>query len=304
METEKREQTDGRAPRSRLERTRQRTAAIQARAHELEQRARAERGRHASVDAAFEMVERDGEVGGGIIAGALAYRFFIWLLPLALVAVVGLGIAADASSVSPQKAAESIGLAGLVSNSVATAAKSSTRWYALLVGVPVLLWTTRSLLRATIAAHRLVWADVRSAVQKPKTAATLTFLGLLLCLYLVTGLAGAVRVRPGGVLGVLATLLMSLPYAGLWLLVTTRLPHRGTSWLTLVPGALLFGLGIELLHLVIAYVIGPYAIAKRGTYGAFGAAAALLLGLYLISRLIVASAVVNATLWKRRAPPG
>ena len=39
------------------------------------------------------MVERDSEVGGGIIAGALAYRLFIWLLPLALVAVAGLGFA-------------------------------------------------------------------------------------------------------------------------------------------------------------------------------------------------------------------
>jgi hypothetical protein len=32
-----------------------------------------------------------------------------------------------------------------------------------------------------------------------------------------------------------------------------------------------------------------------------GVAAALLVGLYLISRLIVGGAVVNATLWERRA---
>ena len=56
------------------------------------------------------MVDRDGEVGGGIIAGALAYRLFIWLLPLTLVAVAGLGIAADASSESPGRAAGSLGL--------------------------------------------------------------------------------------------------------------------------------------------------------------------------------------------------
>jgi hypothetical protein len=50
------------------------------------------------------------------------YRLFIWLLPFALVAVAGLGLAADAESESPQDAAESLGLEGLVSNSIANAA--------------------------------------------------------------------------------------------------------------------------------------------------------------------------------------
>ena len=49
------------------------------------------------------MVNRDGDIGGGIIAGALAYRLFIWLLPLALVAVAGLGIAADAADETPRR---------------------------------------------------------------------------------------------------------------------------------------------------------------------------------------------------------
>jgi hypothetical protein len=73
------------------------------------------------------MADRDIEVGGGIIAGALAYRLFIWLLPLALVLVAGLGFAADAASKSPQAAAESLGVAGLVSDSIASAAESPTR---------------------------------------------------------------------------------------------------------------------------------------------------------------------------------
>jgi hypothetical protein len=42
------------------------------------------------------------------------------------------------------------------------------------------------------------------------------------------------------------------------------------------------------------------ASSKQGTYGAIGLAAAILLGLYFITRLVVATAVVNATLWERR----
>ena len=106
-------------------------ASVRARAEQLTQQAQEARRRHRSVDAVFDMVDRDAEVGGGIIAGALAYRFFIWLLPLALLAVAGLGIASDASSTSPEDAADEVGLADLVTGSVAQAANSSARWYAL-----------------------------------------------------------------------------------------------------------------------------------------------------------------------------
>lgn len=265
----------------------------------LAERAQAERGRHRSVDAVFEMVERDSEVAGGIIAGALAYRLFIWLLPLALIAVAGLGFAADASSESPEEAAKSLGLEGLITSSIANAANSPNRWYALLIGIPVLIWATRSLLRALIGAHRLVWTDVRAAAPKPTLVASLRFLVFLLSFGVVSAAASSLRAS-SGVAGVLATLVALVPYAGLWLLISVRLPHRDAPWTALIPGALVVAVGIELLHIVIAYVITPWALAKQGTYGALGVAAALLVGLFLISRLIVEAAVVNATLWERR----
>jgi uncharacterized BrkB/YihY/UPF0761 family membrane protein len=275
------------------------SAALRSDAQRIAERAERERQRHRSVDAVFDMAERDSEVAGGIIAGALAYRLFIWLLPLALVLVAGLGIGAEASSKSPEEAAETLGLEGLISNSVANAAKSSNRWYALVVGIPILIWATRSVLRVLIGAHRLVWGDVRSAVPKAKIAGAVRLLGLMLLLGVVTALASAVRAWSTGP-GLLATLVAVIPYAAVWLLISVRLPHRGADWKALVPGALLYGLGSEVLHVVMAYVLAPWALAKQGTYGALGLAAALLVALFLISRLVVAAAVVNATLWERR----
>jgi membrane protein len=280
-----------------FERTRLRVADTQRRATELGERQRRE---HGSVDAAFDIVDRDGEIGGGIIAGALAYRLFIWLLPLALVAVAGLGIAADAADESPQEAADSAGVGGLISTSVSNAANSSGRWYALVVGIPILVYVTRSVLRALIGAHRLVWLQPRTATPKPTVGATLRLLGLLLAVPVVSTLATALRAHSSG-LGVLGTLITVIPYAGIWLLAMVGLPHREAPWPALIPGALLFGLGVEVLQVVTAYFLVPYALAKQGTYGALGTAAALLFGLYLISRLIVAAAVVNATLWERRS---
>ncbi len=283
---------------SRRQRAKEQVVAMQVRAKRLAERAQAERQSHASVDAVFEMADHDSEVGGGIMAGALAYRLFIWLLPLALVAVAGLGIAASASSNTPEHEADALGLAGLVSSSIASAANSPNRWYALLIGIPILIYTTRSLLRTLIVVHRLVWSDVRAAVPKPKLAATMHLLAALLGLLIASALASAAR-SLSGVGGLLVTLLIPAPYAALWLLISMRLPHRDAVRRALVPGALLFGFGLEALHIVAAYVIAPYAASKQGTYGSLGIAAALLLGLFLISRLVVASAVLNATLWQR-----
>jgi uncharacterized BrkB/YihY/UPF0761 family membrane protein len=258
-----------------------------------------QRRRHESVDAIFDLVDRDSEVAGGIIAGALAYRLFIWLLPLGLVAVAGLGIAADASSQSPEQAAGNLGLLGLVTSSIASAAKSSNRYYALAIGIPILIYVTRSVLRVLIGAHRLVWRDLRSAVRKPGLSTTLRFLGMVLLLFVAYGLASLAGKHTDGVLGVLVTIVLTLPYAAIWLYVTTRLPHRTAPWKALVPGALLFGVGTAVISAVSKYLIAPYSMAKQGTYGALGTAAVLLLGLFFFSRLIVGAAELNATLWER-----
>src|SRR5580765_1326591 len=225
------------AERRRLERARLLAAGIQARREALEERAQQERGRHNSVDAVFEMVDRDIEFGGGIIAGALAFRLFIWLLPFGLVLVGGLGVVASASSDSPEHTAGKAGLAGLVSKSVQDAANGTTHWYALLVGIPALLYATRSVLRVLIGSHRILWGDARAAAPKPTILASAKLLVLLLALFAVAGLASTLRAWSPGP-GILATLVGILPFGAIWLLVSVNLPHRGSSWVALVPGAI------------------------------------------------------------------
>jgi len=288
------------APRSRTARARARAAAAQSRALRAAERAQAERERHGSLDAAFQIADRDAEVGGNIIAGALAYRFFIWLLPATLVFVGGLGVASSTAGDTPQQAASSLGLAGLVSNSVASAAKSSNRWYALLIGIPLLLWATRSVLRALVVTHRLVWTEVRGSVPKVKVKDVLRFLVLVLLLFLFTALASEVRSRSHGP-GLVVTLAMLVPYGLLWLAISLQLPHRGAKWTALLPGALAFAVGAEVLNAVCAYYLVPQAESKQSTYGVLGLAASLLLGLFMFSRIMVGSAVLNATLWERRS---
>jgi uncharacterized BrkB/YihY/UPF0761 family membrane protein len=223
----------------------------------------------------WDVYDRDRACGGGLLAGALAYRLFIWLLPLVLVLVAGLGIVSSAASESPGEIAGRGGLSGLVTASVADAARSGARWYALLIGVPVLLYATR----------------------------TLAFLALLLVFPLVSSIATAARASSLAV-GLVATVTVSLVYAGLWLLVSLLLPHGAASHTALIPGSVVFGVGTFALHVFSAYFVAPLAASRQDTYGSLGAAAALLLGLYFVGRLLVVCAAVNATLWERRHDAG
>ena len=52
---------------------------------------------------ASELFERDSSIGGGLLAGALAYRLFVLLLPTALLFVSGLGLYAGAAARAPAR---------------------------------------------------------------------------------------------------------------------------------------------------------------------------------------------------------
>jgi len=59
-------------------------------------------------------------------------------------------------------------------------------------------------------------------------------------------------------------------------------------------------LGVEVLHALTTYWIGHLVARKANTYGAVGIALAVLFWVYVLGRIIVGSAGLNATLWHRR----
>lgn len=244
----------------------------------------------------------DRAIAGGELAGALAYRLFLWFLPFALVLVAGLGVYADASDDSPRSIADRFGLAGLVAESVARAARSDARWYALLIGVPVLLYVTRTLLRTVVAVHRLAWGlEPRRGHLRP--ANVLLFLGAVLALVLVAGVVAAGAERSTATWLVLAPAAV-LARAAIWLFVSDRLPRPDVPRTALVPGALVVGVGFLAVNAFSMLVIGRIAESREDSYGALGAAAAVLFSFWLTSRVIVAAAVANATLAARRDAGG
>ena len=101
--------------------------------------------------------------------------------------------------------------------------------------------------------------------------------------------------------GGLSALLVYVGFVGgAWLVVSMHLPHRDVRWPALVPGAVLFGVGLLFVNVFNVYVTTRLVEDRANTYGALGIAAALLFSLVLVGRLIVVSAELNASLDERR----
>jgi len=79
--------------------------------------------------------------------------------------------------------------------------------------------------------------------------------------------------------------------------------HAPAPASALVPGALLMAVGADVLQLLTTYWIGHLVARKTSTYGAVGIALAVLLWVYVLGRIVVGSAGLNAALWYRRERP-
>jgi uncharacterized BrkB/YihY/UPF0761 family membrane protein len=269
------------------------------RARILRTRIEASRARHASIDIGLDVVERDASIGGGLLAGALAYRLFVLLLPSSLLFVSGLGLYADAVNKTPTQAVKDAGLHGLIASEVASSASGRARWIVFIVMVPIALYATVTLYRAVAKVHAIVWHGSGRGVRITPAGVSLFAAALLLQL-------GAVEIvgwiRRGDQFGGIAALLVFLVLGGgAWLAVSTQLPHRDVRWTALVPGALMFGVGLLFINVFNVYVTTRLVQGRADTYGALGIAAALLFSLVLVGRLVVGSAELNASLVDHRA---
>jgi uncharacterized BrkB/YihY/UPF0761 family membrane protein len=260
-------------------------------------RVEAARSTHSSVDFGFGLVERDSAIGGGLLAGALAYRLFVLLLPTALLLVAGLGIVAGTVDQSPAKIARDAGLHGLIASEVATAASGRHRALVFLLALPVVVYATFTLYSAVAKVHALAWyGSARRVRIAPRGVAVFAA-----ALFLDVAAAWVVGwIRRSDQFGGIAMLLVYLVLVGgSWLAVSIQLPHRPVRWHALLPGAGVVGVGMLLVNVFNVYVTTRLVENRAHTYGALGIAAALLFSLVLVGRLIVVSAELNAALDER-----
>src|SRR3954469_8152285 len=261
------------------------------------------RARNVLVDAALHAGDLDRRRAGSLLAGGIAFRIFLWLLPAALFVAALVGLLRPTGEASPTRVAQSLGLAASVASTVEQATRQSNRGAATLLALAaaLMLYTGISLVRALRIAHVLAWEQpFRRRAHLPRDSAIFTA-AIVATLAIDTALT-AVRHHHAALSLVIVPVAFATTGA-FWLGLSLLLPHAGAPWRALVPGAALFAVAHILLQIATVYYFAPKLTRAPALYGSLGSAATLLLWLFLLARTIVASAFLNAALWRRSGSP-
>jgi uncharacterized BrkB/YihY/UPF0761 family membrane protein len=269
------------------------------RARKLSDQALTVADKYPALSVVLAVLRRDIEVGGTLIAGALGFRLFVWLLPCSLLAAAALGFT-EATSKSPEELVNDLGMSPLTASMMGELGQQAERgrYLTALIGLLLLLWAGLTLARVLDRVHDRVWHTRLDRAPKAVLARAGRY-NLLLVLVVAMNLAGPVI---GAAIG-RSTAIVSLPSLIVYALLGIALlsPEWPTRWRTAWPGAALVALGAEGLHLVaVLYLPGKLARASE-LYGALGVAASVLVWLALTARLIVLGQVLNAVLAERHA---
>ena len=249
--------------------------------------------------------ERDRDIGGGLLAGAIAFRFFVWIAAFSVVVVALLGFVADSGG-DPAQALADGGVTAIAASEVASAAADvrDGRWLLLLGGLYALFSTSRTMARALWTTSAIAWRQ--PVTRSPTVKGALAYNAVMFAT--LGTIAGAGRLRdatPGP--GLVITMAAVVVFVGIAWVALQWLPGPGASPRELLPGAVLLAVGLHVMHLVATLYLPGRLERASDTYGTLGTAIVLLLWLYLMGRLLVAGGVLNAVmheLGQAEEPPG
>jgi uncharacterized BrkB/YihY/UPF0761 family membrane protein len=252
------------------------------------------------VDVAFGLVYRSRPVALGMLASAIAFRLFLMLLPLAYVAASALSFLSADDPGGTARLGRRAGLSALVADSVVGAVRSSERgrWLALAFGIGATLWAASGLTTVLRGVHALAWG-LPQPRRRGSARLVLGLVGAVALFAVITSLAASARATSAE-LGLAATVAAGATYFAVWMAASWSLPRPAVPLTALVPGALLFALGLQVYHVLIAYYFVPKMARTSAVYGSLGVALVVLAALSLVGLLVVAAAEVNAVLWERR----
>jgi len=244
----------------------------------------------------LDAYEADRNRGGGLLAGGLAYRIFLWELPAALFVVSLFGLASASAGVAPEDAADRAGLGGAVAAMVAAAVSETEkgRWWLLVLGGVLMVWAGRGAVRAFQLVPQIAWRR-RESFRPSSIKGSLVFSAFALGTIAIQAVSAQLFARTF-VVHVAAWALATVLFAVVAVWTLALLPHGGRPWTAVVPGALALTVGLRLLSLATAIYFVPKLARIDDLYGSMGIAIVILLWLYVIARLFVGAQFLNATM--------
>lgn len=249
------------------------------------------------VDVVLGIFRRDRQAAGPVMSSALAFRMFLFFMPLLLLVI---GVAGFASDIFDARSAnQAAGISGGLAKQVSTAFHQSglTRWVAVLLGLWGVLVAGRSLSRVLYAASAAAWG--LPSGDRARFRAVGAIAGLVCTIGVIAILIGRIRESFGLGPASASFLPALLIYAVAWLGVSMFLPRATEDPGALLPGCLLVALTLTVMHAVSELYLPDRLDHASQLYGAFGATVVTLGWFFILGRAIIIAMELNAALYDR-----
>jgi uncharacterized BrkB/YihY/UPF0761 family membrane protein len=249
------------------------------------------------VDVFARLYRRDRDSAGSVVSSAVAFRLFLFFVPLLLFLV---GVAGFVSGfVSSRDVNSTAGVSGSLAMQVRSAFQQpeTTRWAATLVGFVGMLTAGRSFSRALWSASATAW---RMPVGSRASLRVVGLVAGLLCgIGLVAALVNRVRDELGLGVASVSFLAAFVVYLAAWLVVSSLLPRATADPASLLPGSLLVALTLTAMQAASQLYLPDRFSRASELYGAIGTTIVTLGWFFILGRVIVIAMTLNAVVYER-----
>ena len=242
--------------------------------------------------------KRYSELNGNYLASAVTLSSFLSIFPLLLFAIAILGFFVANSDNFANDVIERLGITGDAAQNIEDALDQAqkSRRAASVIGIVGLLWSGLGLVAAVQYAINAAW-QVAGRGWRDKLKG-LMWLGGAALLFLTSFATSAI-------IGLLPAFLKPLTFIaslsvnlGLWLWTFKVLSTRDIGWKSLLPGAVVGAIGLNILTFVGGIYVPKAVASASALWGTIGIVFAILAWLLFFGRLVVYSAVVNVIRWE------
>lgn len=262
---------------------------------------------HRPLAIGFGVIKKFGDDRAGSLAALIAYYGFLAVFPLLLMLTTVLGFVMDRNSSIRasvlNSALRDFPIVGQQLGQAIHPLKGSA--FGLAFGIGGLVWGSLGVTQAAQLAMAEVW-NIPGVNRPPFVTRLLRGLGLLGLLgtgLVATAIIAAVSALGGGVLTKAAGVVLSIGLnVGLFVLAFRVLTVKKIPTRSLVPGAILGGVGWSLIQVVGGYLVGHQLRNASQVYGYFASVLGLVSWIFLGAQLTLYAAEANVV-WARRLWP-
>jgi uncharacterized BrkB/YihY/UPF0761 family membrane protein len=249
------------------------------------------------VDVVLATFRKDRRAAGSVVSSALAFRLFLFFLPLLLLTIGVAGFASDV--VDARSVDRAAGIHGGVAKQVTAAFHESglTRWVAVLLGLWGVLVAGRSLSRVLHAASAAAWE--LPAGNQARLRAVGAVAGIVGTIGVIAIIIGRIRESFGIGPASASFLPALLIYAIAWLGILMFLPRATEDPGALLPGCLLIALTLTVMQAVSELYLPDRIGHASQLYGTLGTTVVTLGWFFILGRAIIIAMELNAAIYDR-----